>query len=262
MSDKITFSFGDNWKDYNRRVTPKQIEFAKQDVLRWIGREAIVGKKVVDVGCGSGIHSLAFYQLGASEILSIDVDALSVEATMQYWEANGKPTTWRVVQGSILDRNFVMNLGVWDIVYSWGVLHHTGQMWNAVETASSLVRAGGLLLIGLYSKGPHYQDHLRLKQRYNASGPLVKKWMVQKAILRKMLRRLKERKNPLGWNEEKSRGMNTYHDIIDWLGGLPYEVASLEEVKAFLTPKGFDLIRYNIQGEGGVSVYLLSKMSS
>ena len=93
----------------------------------------LTGKTFLDIGSGSGLFSLAARRLGA-KVHSFDFDSNSYGCTMElrkrYFDGDGN---WKVEQGSALDRNYIESLGKFDIVYSWGVLHHTGAMWTALE---------------------------------------------------------------------------------------------------------------------------------
>lgn len=257
--EHITFSFGKNWRSYVDSMTSERVDGARKDIEEWLGPDGIEGKTVLDIGSGSGVHSLCFHLLGAQEILSIDVDPYSVEATRILWEKAGNPPNWRVVEGSILDDRFVSELAKHEIVYSWGVLHHTGSMWEAIGNASSLVQQGGQFWIALYVKGPKYPEHLALKQAYNRASAFGKKLMEWKYIYGLMRDRWKWGLNPFAWNQREARGMDTRHDIIDWLGGLPYEVASKEEVVEFLGERGFVLEKIKELPEGGNNMYLFKR---
>lgn len=257
--DRVSFSFGENWRDYVETVRQEDVERAKRDIEEWLGADAVRGKTVVDVGCGSGIHSLAFRSLGARTISSFDADHYSVEATRVLWEREGQPENWSVSRGSVLDKEYVASYGQYDIVYSWGVLHHTGAMWQAVENVCGLVKPGGVLWISLYTKGPRYPKDLALKQKYNSASRAGKRWMICRGIGRLVLSRLKHFKNPFTWNQKRERGMNAYHDLVDWLGGLPYEVASEDDVVRFGRKAGFVLERINAEREGGCSIYVFSR---
>ena len=254
--EEVTFSFGENWKDFVGTVSDQEIRGATRDIEDWLGTGFVSGKTVVDVGSGSGLHSLAFQSLGARQVLSFDADANSVEATRRLWEKAGKPSNWTVSQGSILDPDLVGTLGRFDIVYSWGVLHHTGAMWQAVENCFPLVAPGGKLWLSLYAKGPRYAKDLALKRRYNAASSLGKRWMVYTWIGRHVLGRLKGLQNPFAWS--KNRGMNMYHDVVDWLGGLPYEVASEDEVVTQARQNGFVLERVLVKSEGSCNIYVFN----
>jgi SAM-dependent methyltransferase len=257
----ISFSFGKNWLSFLEHMPDEAMRDVASDIADWLGASAVEGKSVVDIGCGSGVHSHCFHAMGVKSLFSIDVDPRSVAATSMMWERAGKPNNWRVQHASILDDNFVKSLEKFDIVYSWGVLHHTGEMWRAIENASRLVSEGGLFWIALYTKGPDYPTHLELKKQYNRAGWLGKKLMIYRRILKTMRKRMSAGKNPFGWNERRRRGMDVYHDLIDWLGGLPYEVASPEEIRSFCEARGFELVRVDSRPEGACSGYLMRRLS-
>ncbi|MGH8195775.1 MAG: class I SAM-dependent methyltransferase [Woeseiaceae bacterium] len=255
---KVTFSFGKNWIDYLDTVSDSEVESAEKDIRQWLGSSYVSGKRVVDIGSGSGIHSLAFHRLGAQALHSFDYDEFSVRATKTMWSKTKEPANWVVEQGSILDGDYIKSLGQFDIVYSWGVLHHTGSMWAAVTNAFSLVAPGGRLWISLYKKGPRYESDLALKQKYNRASELGKRLLEYRRIGKFMLARARHFQNPFAWNKKVSRGMNIYHDVIDWLGGLPYETATEDEVVTHARKYDFVLERIKAQNEGGCSVYVFS----
>lgn len=257
-NEVITFSFGQNWRSFVDTVSEDAVSRAMKDIEEWLGRASIEGKTVLDIGCGSGIHSLCFYMLGAKEVVSLDVDPYSVESTQILWEKAEKPANWKILHGSVLDKDFLQTIEPREIVYSWGVLHHTGSMWEAIGNASTRVKRGGLFWIAIYVKGPNYPEHLALKQSYNRASKLGKKIIERKEILKLMHQRWKNGENPLDWNQKVERGMDTYHDLVDWLGGLPYEVASPEEITSFCQERGFRLEKIDEAGEGGNAKYLFS----
>jgi len=123
--DEITFSFGKNWTNYLDTVSDSEVESAEQDIMTWLGKSSVTDRTVIDIGSGSGIHSLAFYRLGAKVVHSYDYDRNSVHATKTLWQKTNQPVNWVVEHGSILDSDYVQSLGQFDNVYSWDVLHHT-----------------------------------------------------------------------------------------------------------------------------------------
>ncbi len=259
MNSTITFSFGKNWMDFNKQVTEEEIEKAKDDLVFWIGEGNISGKRILDLGCGSGIHSLCLYELGAGELISFDYDPYSVSATRQYWEKRDKPSNWKLSEGSVLDKDFIDRLGKFDLVYSWGVLHHTGNMWQAINNALSLVSDKGLFYLTIY-KDDNYQRSVKIKERFNASSGLGKKMMIYKEIMKIMAKRALTFRNPFVWNRKIERGMNIYHDIVDWLGGLPYEAASEDEMLQWGIANKLQLKRIKCQsGKGSCNYYLFQK---
>lgn len=252
----ITFSFGENWESFLRTISQDAIDSAQSNITTWLGPDTVSGKTVLDIGSGSGLHSLCFYLAGAKEIVSFDVDRHSIQATQSLWEKSNKPENWQIYHGSILDNDFTRTLDTYDIVYSWGVLHHTGAMWKAITQACSLVKKGGLFWIAIYVKGPAYGNDLALKQTFNRASVVGKKVIVTKEIAKRMLLRWKRNQNPFAWNVKHPRGMTAYHDLLDWLGGYPYEVASREEVVDFCRKRGFVPLKIEETSEGSNNVYL------
>lgn len=260
-SDPITFSFGANWQDFVGTLPPDAVMRAYEDSRQWLTDAEVTGKSVIDIGCGSGIHSLIFQKRGAASVLSIDVDDKSIAATAQVRDRLGATDKWTVRAGSVLDAALIERLAAspFDIVYSWGVLHHTGALWTALDHAIRLVAPGGCLWISLYAKGPLYGRHLALKKRYNAASSAEKWLMERRAIAIHMLYRLRQGKNPVTWNEKKARGMDTWHDLVDWLGGLPYEVAGIGEVVEVARSHGLQVIKIAEAPEGSCHVFLFRK---
>lgn len=257
--DRITFSFGRNWDRFERGVDKLAINDATEDLRAWLDPVAVQGKRVLDLGSGSGIHSLGFCRLGAAEIVSFDFDSAAVATTARMKERAGSPGNWQVRQGSVLDPRFLNSLGTFDIVYSWGVLHHTGAMWQAIQNAAGRVNAGGLLWIALYVSGPHYERDLKLKRRFNSLPRVGQAAVIGYEVARQMYGRLRIGKSPMTWNKNVPRGMNLYRDLWDWFGGLPYEVAGREELSQFLQPLGLAERKYRPAGEGSCADYLFAR---
>ncbi len=252
----ITFSFGRNWNDYVEEISDTNVTLAIRDIEYWLGQ--VRGKSVIDVGSGSGINSLSFCRLGAKSVRSFDYDPYSVKAAKKL-RARHPAAHWTIEQGSVLDDEYIASLGTYDVVYSWGVLHHTGDIWHAIGNCSRLVARGGTMWIALYAKGPRYAKDLALKQRFNAASPLGKRVMIARKVLRKMASQVKHGKNPLAWNHTVNRGMNVYYDIVDWLGGLPYETAKEDEVVRFARKAGLVLERIEVKREGDLNQYVFRR---
>ena len=260
MSGKISFSFGKNWSNFIRNIDDQALYLAREDIRNWLNETLINGKSVLDIGCGSGIHSLCFNQMGAKMVASFDYDLHSVNASRFLWERNNRPDNWKILHGSVLDNDFLNSLGKFDIVYTWGVLHHTGNMWKAFDNVLKLIEDEGFFLVAIYVKGPNYNKHLRLKERFNKSNMIEKRIMIFTRILSLMNNRALSGKNPFTWNHRTVRGMSIYYDMIDWLGGLPYEVASKEDVIEYcIQDKTMKLIKITEAFESGCNIYLFQK---
>lgn len=263
--ESARFGFGRNWKHYaERHFSEERVEISKSAMLAFLGLQDLQGKYFLDVGCGSGLHSLAALRAGAARIVGFDYDPDSVSTTQMLRQIAGNPEHWEVTQGSILDLQFVQGLDPADVVYAWGVLHHTGDMWKAIENTSFLVKNGGTLYLALYTSGimaPSDDYWLEVKQRYNRSDWLAKRMMeagyVWKFMLGSNILKL-PRVVARGMAYKKSRGMDMYTDIVDWLGGWPMEFASVEQVKSFCSEK-LNMTLMNIEtGEANTS-YLFKK---
>ena len=208
---------------------------AADRLLGFLQMPNLAGKYFLDIGSGSGIHSLAAFRAGASRIVSFDLDPASVETTKRLRDQFGATDRWEILSGSVLDPAFLAKIEPADIAYSWGVLHHTGRMWDAVRNAAKLMRPSGLFFIALYTTTSKSAYWLATKQRYNRSGWAGKRWLEAKYLARHLvLPQLAHGRNPLRvLKETRDRGMDYMTDLRDWLGGLPYEDAKPEEVLRF-----------------------------
>jgi SAM-dependent methyltransferase len=238
--EKVTFSFGQNWSQFvARHLTPQREQVALDSMRSFVGREDLRGLSFLDVGCGSGVFSLAAWRLGARQVASFDVDTFSVRCCELMRERAGSPPNWRIEHGSVLDAEFLSRFERADLVYAWGSLHHTGSMWQAIRNAAALVRPDGLLFLAIYNRveGPGgSQSWLKIKRLYNRAPVAGKRAMeFLYAVRMDLLPRLLRFQNPARYFREygELRGMSYWTDVRDWLGGYPYEFADAGEVFRF-----------------------------
>lgn len=241
--EKIDFSFGENWKKYLEGVDNQTIADAEEEFKRVAGVESLEGQTFLDLGCGSGMNSLIAYRLKADSILSIDYDPNSVEAAMHLRSRYASDERWEIKRGSVLEQEFLESLGVYSFVLSWGVLHHTGSMWEAIDNAAKRVKPGGTFFIALYNHNRHAHRWLRIKRFYNSCPNFVKKALILGHGSYGMVRAMATFKSPFSVLNNKLRGMDYWRDIEDWLGGLPYEYCKPDDVIDRLVPQGFALQR-------------------
>jgi len=255
------FAFGSNWANFLGGLDEAQIKEAELSLQRMLKLDHLRGKRVLDVGSGSGLFSLAARRLGAT-VHSFDYDPASVACTEQLKQRND-PTdiAWTIEPGSVLDPDYLRTLGSWDIVYSWGVLHHTGAMWKALGNVAPLVKPSGLLFISIYNDQRGMSEWWRfLKRTYNRLPqpfqlPYTIAVMGPHEIMRFAAITARSRdprvyfKNMIHYSKRNKRGMSYWHDLVDWIGGYPFEVATPEAIFNFYTARDFELI--NLKTCGG-----------
>ncbi|HEY3909966.1 MAG TPA: class I SAM-dependent methyltransferase [Stellaceae bacterium] len=246
------FRFGANWARFLKHLNDARIVEAENNLKEFLGDDSLIGKTFLDVGSGSGLSSLAARRLGAI-VTSFDFDTESVACTRKLRDSYREgDTAWTVEQGSVLDKEYLSGLGQFDIVYSWGVLHHTGAMWQAMENVKPLVKSGGLLFIAIYNDcGEISRVWHQRKRRYNALPRLLRPFYVAyvwaPTELRTLLGSLYSRELKSYLREltgaSSPRGMSRINDIVDWVGGYPYEYASIGAITGFYEDDGFEPIK-------------------
>jgi 2-polyprenyl-3-methyl-5-hydroxy-6-metoxy-1,4-benzoquinol methylase len=249
VAQHARFEFGENWAQFLESLDEDRIEQAMQSLQRLLGVSRLDGKTFLDAGSGSGLSSLVARRMGA-RVHSFDYDPQSVACTQ---ELARRPDdgNWVAERGSVLDPDYMGRLPAFDIVYSWGVLHHTGAMWVGLEHCVSKVAPGGHLFIAIYND-QGWKSHLwwgvkfvynRLPRGLNklyaySLGYLANAVNILKYTLK--LRPMAAIRPLLQYRQR--RGMSVHRDMIDWMGGFPYEFATWETLEAYLHARGFDLV--------------------
>jgi 2-polyprenyl-6-hydroxyphenyl methylase/3-demethylubiquinone-9 3-methyltransferase len=253
------FEFGKNWQRFLSVLNEDRILEAEKSLKQMLEIGDLNGKSFLDIGSGSGLFSLGARRLGA-KVRSFDYDPLSVACTVELKRRYfPNDANWTIEQGSVLDKAYLESLGQFDFVYSWGVLHHTSAMWQAIENVVPLVGKGGKLFISIYNDQGNVSRRWRaLKKFYNRSSKSIKLMIILGVGVMSQtyaaVVRLSRGQDPLpfkAWaDKKKNRGMSVWYDLVDWVGGYPFEVAKPEEIFDFYRKRGFVLTKLNTCGGG------------
>ena len=244
----VRFEFGANWSRFLSVLDESRISEAEESLKEALKLSSLKGKSFLDAGSGSGLFSLAAYRLGADRVFSFDYDPQSVACTEELkrrYFPNAE--NWRIEQGSLLDKEYLGHLPVFNVVYSWGVLHHTGDMWRSMEYLFPRVEKKGILYISIYNDlGRASRVWTKIKRLYN-SFPASLRFLILIPCTIQIWGVTTVADFCKGtpfkrWREnKKNRGMSAWHDVVDWVGGYPYEVAKPEEVFSFFYKRDFNL---------------------
>ena len=267
--ESLRFSFGKNWARFLKDIDEERIIQAQSSLQTMLELDTLRGKKFLDAGSGSGLFSLAARRLGA-EVLSFDCDPDSVSCALalrsRFDRDDGR---WKIEQGSVLDSEYLSKLGTFDIVYSWGVLHHTGDMWKALDLICARVANDGLLFTSLYNdQGARSRIWRKVKRLYNRMPrgtrwvllmpAFVYLWLPPLAIDIALGRGLKSLRQ-----YHRNRGMSVWRNVVDWVGGYPFEFAKPEDVIEFCRSRGLVLRKLKtVMGGHGCNEFVFSRSAA
>lgn len=260
------FRFGENWAGYSELVDDRRIESARGSVEALVGD--LRGKSFLDIGSGSGLFSVAALRLGASEVVAVDIDADSVATTRKLLSREGGGN-WRAEQISVFDLPASLPER-FDVVYSWGVLHHTGSMWRALDSATAMVKPGGVFAFALYERTALCGAWTREKRLYRNLPAAAQKLCRGIYLTAWGAGMLATGHNPWRYirDGQQERGMDVFHDVHDWMGGYPYESTTSGEIETFMAERAFErktVVPWPVKLGGlfgsGCSEYVYRKMA-
>lgn len=233
----MAFTFGQNWLAYSKTLDEQRVDDATASVAALLGVTSLEGRRLLDVGAGSGLFSIAALRLGAREVVAIDrdLDCLhAITTNAGRFLAPPQQARLRVQHADVLEAE-TLPVGPFDVVYAWGSLHHTGALWRAIDNVTRLCGPGGHLALAIYNRTAFMSQWHSLKRAYHAAPAFLRVGMVLALSLPRAVVRVARRRHPF----RVERGMNVWYDSIDWLGGLPYEAATCQEVIRRIESLGF-----------------------
>jgi 2-polyprenyl-6-hydroxyphenyl methylase/3-demethylubiquinone-9 3-methyltransferase len=240
------FAFGANWWRFLKVLNDARITQAEQSLRNMLGVSDLQGKSFLDIGSGSGLFSLAARRLGAT-VHAFDYDPQSVACTRELKRRYApEDPYWSIEEGSVLDRAYLARLGQFDVVYSWGVLHHTGAMWEALDNVAALVAEGGKLCIAIYNDQGWVSRYWHAVKRTYAHSTMMR-WPLL-LLHAPYLFGLRWCVRALTGRLALERGMALWHDMKDWVGGYPFEVAPPEAIFRFFRDRRFILFEMKTCG--------------
>jgi 2-polyprenyl-6-hydroxyphenyl methylase/3-demethylubiquinone-9 3-methyltransferase len=263
------FEFGENWRRFLRSLGEEQVAEAQRSLCEMLAVRELAGASFLDVGSGSGLSSLVARRLGA-RVHSFDDDPKSVACARALKDRffPGDPQ-WTIERGSVLDRVYLESLGTFDIVYAWGVLHHTGALEQAMDNVTLCVADGGRLFVAIYNHQRYWTRlNAALKRFYNRS-PTPVRWLLAAGFIglravKGFVEDVPRLRNPAARYRQykRHRGMSWWYDSLDWLGGYPYEAATCQHVFDFYHQRGFQLEKLVECGNSGCNQFVFKRRNT
>ena len=245
---KKQFNFGENWREFSHHaLTPDRVQQAREDFADLFSGIPLRDRSFLDIGFGQALSLLLATGAGCRSV-GCDINPICAEILAENRQRFFPELTnvqIPVVVGSILDEAILERLRgltgeagreTYDIVHSWGVLHHTGDMWRGIQHAASLVGPEGHLVLALYAHHWSSGTWKVIKWSYVRVPSVVRRLFI--ALLYPVIylaKFLVTRRDP----REQKRGMDFYYDVVDWVGGYPYEYVKAEDLARRVEELGF-----------------------
>lgn len=144
----MTISPRDQGQFWDNMATVERVTLAheaEQLIAELLARESIVGRDVLDCGCGTGDHGAVFARLGARRVVGIDVSQASLQQARTLIPAGN------VALASLSHLPF--RDGSFHVIWAWGVLHYVPDAIAGLHEMARLLRPGGMMVIHTVRRG-------------------------------------------------------------------------------------------------------------
>ena len=222
---EVTKFYKDHWTDY-----PLELEGVIKH-LQHIYPDGLEGKTVLDGGCGSGMVSVAFATLGA-DVTGVDVTRQCVENGRKNAQRFG--VECRFIQADLvtlsLDDQF-------DIIYTWGVLHHTPDAEASFHSLATHLKEDGDIIIAVYLRTPLSGFWNSIRVFYQRSPSMLK--TVTRKTTAALLAGVDMAKRLVGGRQRyMMRGTSNEEIVNDWFGVPHRTFHSYDEVYKWFEDAG------------------------
>ncbi len=142
--DKVSQFYDVVWTEYI-----PEYEASKAHLELFFSDEEIVGREVLDAGCGTGIFTIIFANKGARKVIGIDISEGSLN-TGRMLKDKFELSNVEFRKEDMLNLPFKDN--TFDIVWAWGTIHHTENPYQAMNELIRVLKKNGTFFITLYKK--------------------------------------------------------------------------------------------------------------
>jgi len=138
--------YGDDeagWKEFFRQITENRYE-SEPYILEFANFPSAKNKSVLEIGVGAGTDFESWCQYG-SKVSGVDLTRRAVEMTRKRLRINGIIPSENIDVKQINAERLPFDSSSYDIVYSWGVIHHTKRPKSILSEAHRVLKKGGVL---------------------------------------------------------------------------------------------------------------------
>ena len=150
LESKTSQLYSGLWRQFDKKtIWNESVELVRKRLPAEIIDRAIRGKKVLDMGCGSGRYTLALARLGAREVVGVDLSSQSYAGAQEL--VNSKRLAVRFVESNF--HRLPFKTGEFDFVFCNGTLHHSSSIDKGLSELFRVLKSPGESFLYLYADG-------------------------------------------------------------------------------------------------------------